>query len=115
MLSQATFIAQYFDPINFLERFKNRMDRKNYSQWEDSEFTKTLQSYQTATSIEERKVYLNQAEQILALEMPIAPLFHLTFACLVKPHLKNIQFTPMGSIYLERISIPCSSCNGKDL
>ncbi len=114
-MGQYTFLAQYFDSMNLFERFKNKNNRKNFAQWEYPKFAEVLQASQVAAHIEMKDQLLDKAEELLIEEMPIAPLFHPTFVYLIKPHLKNVQFSPIGSIYLDRISTDSSSRIGNDL
>ena len=110
-MGQATYLAQYFDSINLLERFKDKQNRKNYAHWENQTFASLIESSHCTSN---RMKILLEAEKILIDEMPIIPLFHTSFAYLIKPHLENVAFTPMGSLYFEKISTS-SSTKAKEL
>ncbi len=104
VFAQAIYRAQYADPINILDRFRNKDNIKNYSSWENKKFQDLLeQSF--LESGEERLVTLNTAEGILLEEAVIAPLFHMNLCYLTKPYVGNVEFSPVGGMFLERLSI----------
>ncbi len=104
IFAQALYRAQYSDPINILDRFRFQENVKNYSSWENKEFQDLLeQSFQK--SDEERLEVLVKAESILLEEAAIAPLFHLNLCYLAKPYIGHVEFSPVGGMFLERLSI----------
>lgn len=104
VFAQALYRAQYADPINILDRFRHKDNVKNYSSWENKEFQSLLER-SFAESGEERATTLYQAEALLLEEAVIAPLFHLNLCYLSKPYIGNIEFSPVGGMFLERLSI----------
>lgn len=104
VFAQALYRAQYSDPINILDRFRFKENIKNYSSWESKEFQNLLEkSFQE--SDEERFTTLIEAEKILIEEAAIAPLFHLNLCYLTKPYIGHLEFSPVGGVFLERLSI----------
>ncbi len=103
--SQSTIYPQYNDPMSVLERLKYADVHKNYTQWEKKEYIDCLNSSYFIKNKEQRFLQLNQAEKIVLDEMPLCPLFHLTYAYIAKPHLKNLFFTPVGGIYFSTLQI----------
>jgi oligopeptide transport system substrate-binding protein len=104
IFAQALYRAQYADPVNILDRFRNKENVKNYSSWENKVFQSLLER-SFLESGQERFRTLRRAEALLLNESVIAPLFHLNLCYLAKPHLGNIEFSPVGGMFLERLSI----------
>jgi len=96
--------AQYRDPTSLLERFTCKEAAKNYPSWEDPRFQELLRaSYYLEGS--DRTHQLEEAEKLLLQEAPISPLIHLSLPYAKKPYLHNIEYSPSGGIFFERLSI----------
>ena len=104
-LGQFFLFAQYFDPMNFLERFKHKTIQKNFPHWESQSFIQLLEKSTYQKNPHQRALVLEEAEEEFMNSMPVAPIFYSSSACLIKPYLRNVTFTPMGSIYFEKIAI----------
>jgi oligopeptide transport system substrate-binding protein len=85
---QGLWLAQYTDQMSILERFKSKLNIKNYSGWENPAFIQLLENSNYATTTEERLQILDQAEALLVEHMPISPIFHWKPARLAQPHIK---------------------------
>jgi oligopeptide transport system substrate-binding protein len=105
MVAQALWLAQYQDQMNILERFKSRINPKNYPGWENEEYRMLLETSNLAPTAEERQKLLDRAEELFAEEMPASPIYHWNSALLVKPHLKVISTPPSGGLFFEKLSI----------
>ncbi len=104
VFAQALYRAQYADPINILDRFRNKENVKNYSSWENEKFQNLLEQSFLDTGTQ-RLATLDKAEHILLEEAVIAPLFHLNLCYLTKPYIGHVEFSPVGGMFLERLSI----------
>ncbi len=100
--SLSYWIAQFSDPINILERFKDRDNPKNYPAWENPFFTKLLESAISATTPQLRLQIIQAAEAFMADEMPIAPIYHWSNPSLCHERLHNISTTPSGGVLFEK-------------
>ena len=98
----SSWIAQYSDPVNILERFKSRTNAKNYCSWEDPAFIALLEMAQEEQNPVERMEYLEKAEEVLAEQVPIIPLYHWSNPTLSQPRVQNLQTTPGGGVLFER-------------
>ncbi len=99
-------IANFRDPISFLELYKYRSSSNNYSQWNNSHFTQLLEKADLTVDQAERTAFLMEAEKLLIEEMPIAPIYFYTGSYMKKPYVKNVQLSDLADIdfktaYLE--------------
>lgn len=96
------WIADYFDPIAFLELFKYRNDSEfgtgmNHSNWVDPQYTALLDASIHEADPQLRKKLLQQAEQIIVEAMPIIPLYHYSFDYVKKDYVQGVVLSPLGS------------------
>lgn len=96
------WIAQFHDPMNILERFKDFQNFKNYPGWKSAEYQEYLEKASGEKDAKKRFFWLEKAEALLAQEMPIAPIYHWSSPSLCQPRLKNLETTPNGGVLFER-------------
>ncbi len=94
--AQMSWIAQFYDRMSFLERFITKDSSRNYGCWENPQFQELIEKSFFSVSKKEREELLNQAEQVLAEEMPIAPINHYQALYLINPRLRNVEISPLG-------------------
>jgi oligopeptide transport system substrate-binding protein len=94
--SLMSILAQYFDPMNFLERFISSDGPKNFCSWEDSSFKQLLESSSDTSSEEDRLLLLEKAEELLMHEAPVAPIYHHTITYTQHEELEGMSMTPVG-------------------
>ena len=97
-LALGSWIADFNDPINFLEVFKYKLGSSNNTNWENSKYIDLLDRSQLCRSQEERKELLRQAEEILMAEMPIIPIFHYVMNYLEREGVEEIALSPVGGL-----------------
>jgi oligopeptide transport system substrate-binding protein len=98
----ANWVAQYHDPMNILERFKNPSNAKNYSGWDNQEFAELIdQAIETSDEVLRERL-IEQAEELIADALPIFPIYHWSNPSLCSSRLKNIHTTPSGGVLFER-------------
>ena len=96
-----SWIGQYYDKMNFLERFKTKDSFRNYSRWENPQFKKIIgESFYKDDK--ERELLLDKAEKIIVDEMPIIPIYHYHLVYIEKPNLKNVLVSPMGDVQFHK-------------
>lgn len=98
-LAIRSWISDYNDPSNFLSVFKEEQGVCNYSAVYNKNYSVLLDKANNCNDVIQRKEYLKEAINILSDEMPIIPLFHLSFNYLCSNNIKNVLLTPLG--YLE--------------
>ncbi len=99
-----SWLADYCDASALLERFRYADEFKNYSHWSHPGFNELLDA-SSRLDPDQRLEILEQAEKLLIDEMPIAPLFHGTFAYMIQPHVKGFVLNPLGQISFDELSI----------
>ena len=91
-----SFFAEYKDPFNFLEIFKNNSSPET---WNHAGYTQTLRESSLEAIPLKRKESLAKAEDILMQQMPVIPLFFDTFAYAKSERLFGVYFSDLG--YLD--------------
>lgn len=87
-IARAGWIADYLDPSNFLEILFS-FSENNHTGWESEDFDQVLRDTQAAKTEEERFALFERANEILAEEMPILPIFYYSDVNLVNPSVQN--------------------------
>ncbi|MFZ0566036.1 MAG: peptide ABC transporter substrate-binding protein [Chlamydiales bacterium] len=100
------WIADFNDPIAFLELFKYRNDAQtgsgmNDAAWQNETYISLLDESMVEKDPKRRHELLKKAEAILVSEMPIAPVYHYAFEYLKQPYVKNVILSPTGTIDLK--------------
>lgn len=95
------WIADFNDPLAFLELFKTRKDVKtgsgmNDTGWLNAHYVALLDACLTEISTRTRNQLLHEAEEILVGEMPIIPVYHYAFDYLKKDELEGVLLSPLG-------------------
>jgi oligopeptide transport system substrate-binding protein len=101
-LSLASWIAQFHDPINLLERYKEEKNPKNYSGWSSVEYKELLNKASSASDGQERARLLATAETLLEEQTLQIPLYHWRSPMLVHPRVQGLSFTSAGGILIEQ-------------
>ncbi|MFG6118211.1 peptide ABC transporter substrate-binding protein [Thalassobacillus sp. B23F22_16] len=97
-LSRSSFLADYADPINFLESFTTDSSM-NRTGWSNEEYDELIQQAKSESDEEQRFEYMYEAEKILFEEMPLFPIHFYNQVVLQKDEVENIVRHPVG--YLE--------------
>ncbi len=82
--------ARWNDPLHLLECLENRADVLNIPSWENVSFRRLLHQARQCTTVEERDLYLRQAEAFLAEEIPAVPLYQLSGGLLRRKGVKGV-------------------------
>jgi len=109
-ISRAGWIADYPDPINFLDVFLSTGGNNN-SQWRNAEYDNLLRQARLTLDESERFSLMHQAEAILMDQLPLCPIYYYTNPYLKRPWLKNVIMNGMGwqdltYAYVERDGNP---------
>jgi oligopeptide transport system substrate-binding protein len=97
-LAAGDWIADFNDPINFLDVFRYKKGCSNATQWENAQYAQLLCASEVVSDPQERLMLLRESEQLLMEEMPIVPVFYYTMLYLQNPSLHNVVFSSMGTV-----------------
>jgi len=113
------WVAQYQDPINILERFKDSKNVKNYPAWDNPEYASLIDQILNAVNLEERGHLIEKAEDLIAEQIPLLPIYHWYNPCLIHPRVRNLCPIPSGGILFEKCWIVkedfCAECTQNQL
>jgi oligopeptide transport system substrate-binding protein len=97
-MAMGSWVADFNDPINFLEVFKFKNNGTNNTSWENPKYIDLLNKIDICTIKEKRKNLIDNAEKILMHDMPIIPLYHLNMCFLKNEKIKDEIISPLGHI-----------------
>ncbi len=97
-LALGSWIADFNDPINFLEVFKFKNAGSNNTGWENCEYRRLLDDSGATCDQEKRRDLLAQAEDLLLEEAPVIPLYHSMLLYLVREGIHNVVVSPLGGV-----------------
>ncbi|MBU6149301.1 MAG: hypothetical protein KGQ54_03820, partial [Verrucomicrobia bacterium] len=98
-------LAQFTDPLSYLERFKYRSHLRNYPYFEDADYIRLIDESYKAPNENERMRLLSEAERILIESGTLLPIYHFKNGFIVSKEVKNIKVFPQGTICLEEVEI----------
>ncbi|KMJ60088.1 cytochrome C [Bacillus sp. LL01] len=98
--SRSSFLADYADPINFLENFQTGHSM-NRTGWTNSKYDELIQNALNEADEAKRFEYMYDAEKVLFEEMPIIPLYFYNHVYLQNEAVKGIVRHPVGYIELK--------------
>lgn len=101
------WLADFNDPITFLELYKEKMGGNNDTRWENAKYKELLNQSAKETDPAKRKEILAQAEAILMDEMPIMPIYFYTQSWVKKDEVKGVFIDATGNVdfkwaYIEK-------------
>lgn len=101
-IARLGWVADFRDPVNFLEvfKFKNDPDTggNNDTQWENMDFVRLLSKSDSLPSGEERAGLLEKAEELFMSEMPVAPIYFMMDNYVKDRSLKGAFLSGLGDV-----------------
>ncbi|MFA6119534.1 MAG: peptide ABC transporter substrate-binding protein [Parachlamydiales bacterium] len=97
-LALSSWIADFDDPIDFLNVFKYKDSSTNNTGWENNKYTDLLEKSEITVDKCKRDKILVEAENILLNDAPIIPICHLAQNLLKKESIKDLFIYPNGFI-----------------
>jgi oligopeptide transport system substrate-binding protein len=95
-LACGAWIADFVDPVGFLEVFKYRGEGNNYTLWENNDYISCIERSKRVCTEQERIALLRRGEELLMEEMPIIPVFHHTMLYLKNDRVKDVVLSSTG-------------------
>ncbi|WP_044337086.1 peptide ABC transporter substrate-binding protein [Rossellomorea aquimaris] len=99
-LSRSSFLADYADPINFLENFRTGHSM-NRTGWSNEEFDSLIKEAMNEADEAKRFELMYEAEKILMDEMPIIPIHFYNHVYLQNEDVSGIVRHPVGYMELK--------------
>lgn len=97
-LALGSWIADFNDPINFLEVFKYKDQGSNHTEWQSEKYIGLLEDSDNCFDRGKRQDLLKKAEELLFEEMPIIPIFHYSMNYLRDKRLQNVILSSGGRL-----------------
>jgi oligopeptide transport system substrate-binding protein len=97
-IGRLSWIADFNDPITFLQIFKYKSNSTNSTGWENPEYIALLDESSREPNRKKRLALLQKAETILMDEMPIIPIYFIMNSYLKNPKLQNVYLSGLGDI-----------------
>jgi oligopeptide transport system substrate-binding protein len=98
------WLADYDDPSTFLNVFRADSS-ENSPKYRNPEYDRILHQATAAPTPQQVQQYFQQAEAVLAVDTPVAPVYYEANATLIKPYVKGIDFTRQGALYDKNVYI----------
>ncbi|WP_077617307.1 peptide ABC transporter substrate-binding protein [Bacillus sinesaloumensis] len=96
-IGRAGWLADFNDPVNFLEIFTVPQGN-NDTGWTNETFNNLLAQASEETDADKRLELLKEAEQLVISEMPFAPIYFYTNNWVQNENLKGVVITPLGDV-----------------
>lgn len=104
-IARAGWLADFNDPINFLEMFKDKDGGNNDTGWENPQYKELLNQSAKEQDPKKRKAILAKAEQILMDEMPIMPIYYYSQNWLQSKKVDGVFMDGLGMIDFKNADI----------
>ena len=106
-LAAGSWVADFEDPMNFLDVFKYPQGSANNTLWHHPEYTALLDQARLEADETKRSQLMASAEKILVDAMPIIPIFYYTMLYVNRPEVKDVVLSKTGQLdfkwaYIEK-------------
>jgi oligopeptide transport system substrate-binding protein len=101
-IARAGWVADFADPINFLEMYDSR-SQNNTAHWHDQEYDRMLDASRAEADNTKRIKILKNAEKYFISKQPIAPIYFYNTPYLVSPETEGLAINPVGQIQFGEI------------
>lgn len=103
-LARASWIADYIDPMTFLDVFA---DADNDAQYHNPAYNDLIDKAKATNDEVQRQAYMHQAEQMLFDDCVLIPIYYTTQPYVAQPYVQGYHWSPLGLVdfktaYLDR-------------
>ena len=102
------WIADYHDPLNYLELFHSQ-SHFNFYAFNQPDYDQLVEQLRVSHSADDQARLIQQAEEILAKQIPVIPLYHYVSRHLVNTHIKGFDDNPMDRHLSRYLSLTYNS------
>lgn len=89
------------DPIYILNFVRYPGESINFPKWENAEYQRLLNLADYELDLNKRSYFLMKAEEVLAKEVPLIPVFYTDFKALIKKHIMHPILSPIGVLDIK--------------
>lgn len=97
-VAECTSSALCKDPLELLQRFENKNSPFNFSKWSHPLFQEKISSIRSASTLQDKQRYLQEAEEHLYKEMPFIPIVNRKCIYSIAEGLKNYVIDETGCV-----------------
>jgi ABC-type oligopeptide transport system substrate-binding subunit len=97
--------ADYPDPESFLLSLFGSGASDNYVDYQNPEFDALMSRAALEVDPDARVAIYREANQMLLDDAVVVPLYHDVAYTLMRPYVQNLAMTPLGLLYLDRVTI----------
>lgn len=104
-MALGSWLADFNDPVNFLEVFKYKSKSTNNTQWEDANYSQMLDDSFRLQDARERYSLLEKCEDVLMQAMPIIPIFYYTMVYVKDDQMQGVFLSSLGNLDFKWASL----------
>jgi oligopeptide transport system substrate-binding protein len=101
-IARASWIADYIDPMSFMEVFS---DEENDAQYHNDAYNELIKKAKETNDEIQRLQYLHDAEKILFDDCVIIPIYYTTQPYVAQSYIKGYHWSPLGIVDFKRAYI----------
>lgn len=98
-IARASWIADYIDPMTFLEVFADSDNDANYY---NAAYNSLIRAAKESNDPAQRMQYMHEAEKILFDDCVIIPIYYTTQPYVVQPYVKGYYWSLLGTVDFKR-------------
>lgn len=101
-VARASWVADYADPMTFLDVFA---DADNDAKYHNEDYNRLIRQAKETSDQAVRMQYMHEAEKILFDDCVIIPIYYTTQPYVAQPYVKGYHWSPLGLIDLKEAYI----------